>query len=160
MRGDADLDEARHQLEAKLRILEQEASAQRRPKGRRANRFAEAIAALRHWHETWSTATPAEKNKVLRAAGVRAYIEPTGWYRNVGSIRAKTLGPKSRLVRVESDVPEFALALAIGLRDLVEASASAPHGLEGSTWTGRVQIGVADEYAELIRGDDPLEEAA
>lgn len=158
MKGDRDLDETRHQLEAKLRLLEQEAAAVRRPKGLRAGRFHEAIAALRRWSEVWADATTAEKNRVLRAAGVRAYVEPTRSFKGFGK-KAHLIGRRSRLVRIEAQVPEFALALAVALGNEVDCFDQGPHGSKQSTWSGRVEIQVDREYLPFVSADG-LQEAA
>lgn len=147
LRDDPDLAATRRSLEEQLRALEAE-----RPRsiGRNKNPeaiFARAVASLDSWRETWAQSSIEDKNRVLRAAGLRAYIEPIE-QQHVG--RRKDVPPYSRLVRIEADVPEFALALAVGTGMPVDGADLGPRRSTACTSIGRLQIGLPREYLEML----------
>jgi hypothetical protein len=146
--GDDDLAEERRGLETKLRAVEAQAPRRLVDKGSPAAIFRRAVASLANWGETWEGATPAQKNAVLRAAGLRVFIEPTP---NGPSGRAKGPGPRSRLVSIEADVPEFALALALACGLKVDGAESVHHrppaSIEGPS---SVRISLPRAYRDLL----------
>jgi DNA invertase Pin-like site-specific DNA recombinase len=76
-------------------------------------RFHASIEDLKRWPEIWAKADKRQKNELLRAAGVKVWIEPVATP-NTGN--KKRPRPYSRLVAIEAEVPEFSLALATALR--------------------------------------------
>lgn len=78
------------------------------------SRFRVSVDQLKNWSKIWSRASLREKNELLRAAGVRVWIEPTP--PKPGRKRHSRCDcVRSRIVRIEADLPEFALALATAL---------------------------------------------
>jgi DNA invertase Pin-like site-specific DNA recombinase len=157
MSGDEELLDARRILEGKLRLLEQS-----RPHTVPARKspiaiFRLAVASITQWPGVWSSGTPAERNAILRAAGVRAFIEPVP--HGFGGAR-RIPGPRSRLVRLEVDVPEFALALAVGAGQSLDAGRLGSHKRAASIDRSRVQIVVPAGYAALVGGGRQDIEAA
>lgn len=75
--------------------------------------FREALTQLTDWKTEWGSAEIAEKNALLRAAGLTAYIEPVTRVGRMRAPKGPDLPPHSRLVAVEIAVPEFALAFAV-----------------------------------------------
>ncbi|HJP89045.1 MAG TPA: recombinase family protein [Candidatus Limnocylindrales bacterium] len=123
MRGDEDLADVRRSLEAKLALLEQQAPRRARPSSPAAV-FRAAVDSIARWGDAWASASADEKNKLLRAAGVTAIIEPVP-HRHFG--RKKVPGPRSRLVLVQAAVPEFGLALRVGARLSVDGVEPTEH---------------------------------
>ena len=162
MAGDPALAAARRSLEEQILALE--SAEQRRqqhlvnPPKRPGAILTKAVSSLESWREIWATSSTLGKNRVLRAAGLRAYIEPIA---QAHVSHRKDVPPYSRLARIEVDSPEFALALALGTGLPVDGSDPAPHRSMPSTSTGLVRIVVPNEYAELVTAyRDELEEAA
>ena len=162
MGADPALAPARRSLEEQIVALE---SADQRRQERSTNPpkrpdsvLVKAISSLESWRETWATSSTVAKNRVLRTAGLRAYIEPIA---QPHVSHRKDVPPYSRLVRIEVDSPEFALALALGTGLPVDGSDPAPHRSMPSTSTSRVQIVLPGEYAELAAAyRNDLEEVA
>lgn len=75
-------------------------------------RFHASIEDLKRWPEIWAKADRRQKNELLRAAGVKVWVEPVP---NPDPKRRQRR-PYSRLVAIEAEVPEFSLALATALR--------------------------------------------
>ena len=90
--------------------------------------FRAAVKDLARWPQIWGAASIEEKNQLLRAAGVKAYVEPISREGRRGGFQGADKGPHSRLVRVEALVPEFALALAVAAGQV-----GAPGEVEPST---------------------------
>lgn len=106
-------------LEARLAIIEAPAPGSIETPARR---FAVAVADLGDWQQIWSRADLKRKNDLLRSAGLKVFIEriepPMSKARRHNKEAAKrhqSKPPFCRVVKIEAEVPEFALALASGL---------------------------------------------
>lgn len=127
--------------------------------------FNVSVDELRRWPEIWASASPEEKNRLLLAAGVRAFVAPIPRAGRKGGFQGMDRGPHSRLVRVEASVPEFALALAAVTGSLGAPSELDPSGqfdattdsVNGSSQldvpTGAISgvVRVPDEYRPLLQ---------
>lgn len=110
--------ELRAGLEQRLVLLEAPAP---RAVDTPARRFAVAVADLRDWKQIWGSASLERKNELLRSAGLKVFIERIEPPMNKGrrhnpnaKKRHQSKPPFCRVVRIEAEVPEFALALASG----------------------------------------------
>lgn len=106
--------------------------AQERPIGsEQVARFHASVEDLKRWPEIWAKADKRQKNELLRAAGVKVWVEPVP---NPYAPKRQQR-PYSRLVAIEAEVPEFSLALATALRGASFAKGpaiklNAPHMLQ------------------------------
>ena len=116
----------RRQMLAQIEALH--ANTKEEPPSIHAPAFRAAIKDLARWPEIWVGASIEQKNQLLRAGGVKAYVEPISREGRRGGFQGADKGPHSRLVRVEAAVPEFALALAAAADQV-----GAPREVEPST---------------------------
>lgn len=148
VKDDPTLADMRRSLEGRLRTIEARpiplVTGGTSPQGV----FRRAVASLGAWREVWADATPAEMNKLLRAAGVQAFIEPVP-HRSWG--RKKVPGLRSRLIEVRTAVPEFALALHLGC--LRNGSTSGITG-RANPPTTHPRIVLPPEYSNILDPHD------
>lgn len=144
----------RESLEQRLTMLEATTTP---PIDTPARRFAAAISDLRNWSEIWGRADILRKNQLLKSAGLKVYIErieppatKARRHNKKAAVRHQTRRPFCRVVRIESGVPELALALAAGLscEDLPD-NTSVPRQMSATRHT---PITLLDEHAQALAG--------
>lgn len=99
--GDIDSPFIRAPLLAHLDELKRAQEARRLERVNEATQFRASIRDLRHWSQIWQSADTRSKNELLRAAGVRVYVN-----REVERTPA-------RISYIEAADPVFALAIAV-----------------------------------------------
>lgn len=104
----SDVRGAREQLLGRIEELDSIDDTHRKALDRGVVEFREAMSHLADWAITWREADDATKNKLLRAAEVRVYLD------RLPGERQKP----AHLRRITSDNPVFNLALAAGLQRL------------------------------------------
>ena len=127
---DPAFDDMRKQLEVRLAAMEVRAT---RPRRKRSPVQA-AIEDLKHWAHVWETASIREKNGLLRAAGLKVYVQRLP-HKPTGRPKVRVKQRASRLAALRASEPAFASALAAALGNSVLVKAEPTLDNPASLWT-------------------------